>query len=231
MKYSLIIPCYNESKNLPILLNKCNKILSNPEIELIIVNNGSTDETEIILNNLKKKFINFKIVKIEKNKGYGNGIILGIKESNGKIIAWTHADLQTDPNDVMKGFEFFEKFGPNIFVKGLRFGRPISDRIFTLGMSFFETMLLMTPMRDINAQPTIISKEFFHSLENPPFDFSLDLFTYYNAKIKGLKLFRFPVFFGDRIHGQSNWNINWSSKLKFIIRTIDYSLKLRKKIK
>ena len=48
-----------------------------------------------------------------------------------------HADLQTDPNDFIKGVGFFKEFGNNIFVKGKRYGRPFSDTIFTIGMSIF----------------------------------------------------------------------------------------------
>tara|TARA_B100001059_G_scaffold216269_1_gene234546 strand:+ start:197 stop:892 length:696 start_codon:yes stop_codon:yes gene_type:complete len=231
MKYSLIIPCYNEEKNLPLLLDKCKNILLKNDIELVIVNNGSLDKSSEVLLNLKTKYKKFKIVNVSLNKGYGYGILSGIMESSGEIIAWTHADLQTDPNDIIKGFKFFDKFGQNIFVKGLRYGRPLLDNIFTFGMSCFETLLLGKFMRDINAQPTIISRNFFKDLSNPPLDFSLDLFIYYHAKKKLLKVYRFPVNFPPRIHGFSNWNVDWSSKIKFILRTIKYSLDLRRRVK
>ena len=52
IKYSLIIPCYNESKNIPLLLERCKKFSNNNTIEIIIVNNGSSDDTETVLNNL-----------------------------------------------------------------------------------------------------------------------------------------------------------------------------------
>ena len=39
---------------------------------------------------------------------------------------------------------------------------------------------------------------------------------------------RFPVRFGERAHGSSHWNVNWQAKLRFIRRTVDFSLRLRK---
>ena len=94
-------------------------------------------------------------------------------------------------------------------------------------MSIFETILLGKRLSDINAQPTMFSRKFFETWENPPNDFSLDLFAYYFAKKNKLTVVRFPVFFGKRLHGISHWNIDFRSKLKFINRTIKYSFKLR----
>ena len=94
-------------------------------------------------------------------------------------------------------------------------------------MSLFETIYLRTPLWDINAQPTIFPRAFFSSWKNPPKDFSLDLYAYYQARQAGLAVHRFPVQFGKRLHGTSHWNINWRAKWKFIVRTIDFSRRLR----
>ena len=230
MKYSLIIPCFNEEKNLPLLIEKSKELLSRNDIQLILVDNGSTDNTKKILLNYKLKHKNLSVVHVKENKGYGFGILSGLNEAEGDIIGWTHADMQTDPNDFLEGIIFFKKFSENIFVKGKRYGRPFGDTFFTIGMSIFESILLGTRLWDINAQPTIFSKSFFHSLKNPPNDFSLDLYFYYKAIQSNLKIYRFPVLFGERAHGVSHWNVDFSSKLKFIRRTINYSFKLKKYI-
>ena len=230
MKYSLVIPCFNEEKNLPLLIEKSKELLTRNDIQLILVDNGSTDNTRKILLNYELKHKNLFVVHVKKNKGYGFGILSGLNEAEGDIIGWTHADMQTDPNDFLEGIIFFKKFGENIFVKGKRHGRPFGDTFFTIGMSIFESILLGTKLWDINAQPTIFSKGFFHSLKNPPNDFSLDLYFYYKAIQSNLKIYRFPVLFGERAHGVSHWNVDFSSKLKFIRRTINYSFKLKKYI-
>jgi hypothetical protein len=138
--------------------------------------------------------------------------------------------MQTDPQDVFLGLGLFEKHGDDIFVKGRRYGRPFMDVVFTVGMSVFEMILLARPMWDINAQPTMFSRSFFESWTAPPDDFSLDLYAYYQAQNSGLKVYRFPVRFGERAHGVSHWNVNWAAKRKFIRRTVDFSLQLKKKI-
>ena len=138
--------------------------------------------------------------------------------------------MQADPQDALYGFDLFDKQGDDIFVKGRRVGRPFMDIVFTVGMSVFETLLLARPMWDINAQPTMFSRSFFEVWTMVPDDFSLDLYAYYQAQTSGLKVHRFPVRFGKRAHGVSHWNVNWAAKRKFISRTVDFSLQLRKKI-
>jgi len=231
MKFSLIIPCYNEAANIPLLLERCKAMTCFPDIEIILVDNGSTDGSAIVLENLLPQYPGCRGIRVEQNQGYGFGILTGLRAAKGKIIGWTHADMQTDPQDALRGLELFEKYGSNIFVKGRRRGRPLADVAFTVGMSFFETMLLAKPMWDINAQPNMFNRTFFETWEDPPNDFSLDLYVYFQAQCKGLPIHRFPVIFSDRAHGVSHWNVNWASKRKFIWRTVNFSLKLRKILK
>ena len=230
MKVSLIIPCYNEANNLSYLLIKIDELIKNSFIQVILVDNGSSDGTKELIEKYAKDNKQIKAVIVKKNIGYGHGIIQGLKKADGDILSWSHADMQTDPLDIIKGLKFFEKNGINIFVKGKRKNRPILDTFFTISMSIFETFYLKKLLWDINAQPTMFSRKLFKSWKNPPTDFSLDLFAYYQAKKSKISVFRFPVKFSERLFGASKWNINWSSKRKFIIRTIEYSIKLKKDI-
>jgi glycosyltransferase involved in cell wall biosynthesis len=230
MRFSLVIPCYNEAANLPLLLERCKELSENPDVEVVLVDNGSTDSTAEVLQNLLPLYPGCRSIRVEKNQGYGFGIVSGLKAANGEILGWTHADMQTDPQDALRGLDLFEKHGDDIFVKGRRYGRPFLDVVFTVGMSVFETLLLTRPMWDINAQPTMFSRRFFESWTAPPDDFSLDLYAYFQAQTWGLKVHRFPVKFGERAHGVSHWNVNWAAKRKFIRRTVDFSLELKKKI-
>ena len=70
---SIVIPCYNEEKNLKILFNSIKSILKNKSIQFVLVNNGSTDNTKNIFNSLNNR--NILKVNIKENIGYGHGII------------------------------------------------------------------------------------------------------------------------------------------------------------
>jgi len=222
MFFSVIIPCYNEAENIPLLIEKCKKITAK-NIEMILVNNGSTDDSFNIITRLIKNSTNIKLINVTKNIGYGHGILKGLESARGDILGWTHADLQTDLNDVLLGFKFFQN-DKNIFVKGRRIKRALKDNVFTIGMSIFETILFQKFFWDINAQPNLFNRSFYEKWKNPPLDFSLDLYVYYLALKTKLKMKRFNVTFEDRLFGHSKWNINWSSKIKFIIRTLKFSV-------
>lgn len=230
MKYSLIIPCYNEASNLPLLLERCKTLSNNQNIEIILVDNGSTDSSSQVLGKLLPSYPHCKSIRVEKNQGYGFGILAGLKEAKGDILGWTHADMQTDPKDLLQAIQIFETNGDNLYVKGKRVGRPLSDVLFTVGMSIFETILLRTRLQDINAQPNLFPRHFFESWENPPYDFSLDLYAYFLARHQELPIHRFFVKFGERAHGLSHWNVNWAAKVKFIRRTVEFSIELKKKL-
>ena len=231
MKFSLVIPCYNEAANLPLLLEHCNELLKKADVEVVLVDNGSTDATPDVLRELLPRYPGCRSVRVQINQGYGFGILSGLRAARGDILGWTHADMQTDPTDTLLGLEAFKRHGSDLFVKGRRYGRPLTDIAFTIGMSVFETLLLAKPMWDINAQPTMFSRAFFNTWQEPPHDFSLDLYAYYQACHQKLAIHRFPVRFGERAFGVSHWNVNWAAKRKFIRRTVDFSLQLRRSLK
>ena len=226
MKFSIVIPCYNEAGNIPTLLERCQSVYKLAPVEFIIVDNGSTDSTPELLPQLLEGISQCRSVRVDFNKGYGHGILAGIAVAAGDVIGWTHADLQTDPKCILQALNFFAKHEV-IFVKGRRKGRPFFDNIFTIGMSVFETLLFGSFLWDINAQPTLLSRQLLESWQSPPNDFSLDLFAYQQAKNLKVKVRRFPVIYFPRLCGTSSWNVSFRARLKFIKRTVTYSLKLR----
>lgn len=226
--FSLVIPCYNEEATIELILEKTKNSFLENNIELVLVNNGSTDNSEIILSKLINNYPHATFINLKKNLGYGGGILAGLKYCKGNIIGWTHADLQTDPLDAVVAFKkYYSKNNKNFYVKGNRQNRPLKDQFFTFGMSIFESLLLKKIIYDVNAQPTIFPKDFYESWENPPTDFSLDLYSYYLALKKGLEIKKIKVKFEERIAGKSHWNKGLVSKVKFILRTLKYSLKLK----
>ena len=229
MKLSIIVPCYNESKNIPLILEEFASVIRK-DVEVVLVNNGSTDNSEQVFTDLAPKYPFARVVNVKINQGYGFGITSGLKEARGDFIGYTHADMQTDPADVLEALEIIDKqINPkNCYIKGDRKGRPLFDQFFTMGMSVFETIYLGKKLWDINAQPTMFHRKFFLTWNMPPKDFSLDLYAYYMAKKSRLVVKRFPVVFAERVHGVSNWNISFISKYHFIKRTLLYSFDLKK---
>lgn len=226
----IVIPCFNESGNLQDLLVECRKIImiSDDQLSFILVNNGSTDNTEEFFQ--IHQFIDPKIkfMSVHPNRGYGGGIAAGLDASTADIIGWTHADLQTPLKDCL---EAIEGFSSNIgMVKGSRVGRKLGDRFFTFSMSVFESILFGNRLSEINAQPTLILREVYATWRDKPLDFSLDLYALVMAHQAKIVVKRMPVIFRPRIRGESKWNTGITSTFKFSLRTIRYSLRLRRNL-
>ena len=231
---SIIIPCYNEEKNIIKLFEKIGELLEeDSSIEVIIVNNGSTDNTRnSILNsklNIDKKI---KVYEIKENIGYGHGIMSGVKIASGEYIGWCHADLQTEPMDVYNAYLANSEQLKNekVIIKGLRTNRNMFDGIFTLGMSVFVSIVFQRIINDINAQPKLFSKNFIKFLNHHPHDFSLDLYLLIIAKLKNYKIINHRVILKKRLYGEAKGGGNIKGKLKLIIRTFIYIFQLRKKM-
>ena len=109
---SLIIPCFNEEQNLKKLLEKLNLLInefSDEKIEIVMVDNGSTDNSNNIIRSHKLFLENrISLLNIKKNIGYGDGLNQGINFSKGDVICWFHADLHFDPFDSIKIYKKFK---------------------------------------------------------------------------------------------------------------------------
>ena len=233
MNLSIVIPCYNEEQNIPILFEKISKSYQKNS-EIILVNNGSTDKTKEVLSNELKNYKNpfFKLVNIEKNIGYGHGIMSGVKEAKGKFISWTHADLQTDINDIYFGYEKHARHQDDnfFFLKGKRNKRPFLDSLLTWGMGKICSRILGYRFKDINAQPKMFHKTFLNYIDKEPDDFSLDLYFYFIALKNNFKIIEIPVYFNKRLHGEAKGGGGSSlwTRVKIIRRTLNYIYNLEK---
>ncbi|SRR6266403_2040534 len=99
MKISIIVPVYNEEKTVIQLLQKLLKVTFPVQREIILVEDGSTDDTKSKIQNAKLKGIT--IVYHKKNMGKGAAVITGIKHATGDYIIIQDADLEYDPQQLV----------------------------------------------------------------------------------------------------------------------------------
>jgi hypothetical protein len=156
----------------------------------------------------------------------GGGILAGLNTLQNEFIGWTHADLQTDPVDIIE-IKLISG-SANQFLKGTRRKRRFLDQAFTSGMSFAMSFLFLTRLSDINAQPSVVSRDLFEKWSRPPSDFSLDLYAFVAARRESAYIRRFPVDFSTRYAGDSKWNNGFMARIKMTQRTIAYARKLRR---
>lgn len=225
----IVVPCFNESKNLPRLIRECREVFEVGRITFLFVDNGSTDETEQILGELLPQS-GMTSIRIEENVGYGNGIKVGLRCLNQDYVGWIHADLQTAPSEILKLSAKISKPSIPELIKGFRKNRPLVDRFFTAGMSLYSSIKLRSLIRDANGQPTIISRSLFNNWKNIPNDFSIDISCLHTAILQKAKIHRVETNFGPRNYGHSSWNTGLLSRLKLTKRTIKFVNELAREI-
>ena len=136
---SIIIPVYNEEGNLKILCNQIKNTLSkyNKHYEIIFIDDGSTDSSFKILQDLHGKNKNVAVVKFRKNFGQTAAIDAGFKHARGNILVVMDSDLQNDPEDIPRLIEALNQ-GYDA-VSGWRYDRkdPVAKKI----VSFFSNTI------------------------------------------------------------------------------------------
>jgi len=107
MDLSIVIPAYNEEKNVVILYEELKKVLDglDKEYEIIFVDDGGTDRTAANLEKVHQKDNNVKAIIFQRNFGKAHALSAGLKEAQGELIITMDADLQDDPKEIPKFLE------------------------------------------------------------------------------------------------------------------------------
>ncbi len=117
---SIIVPVYNEERTLVQILNKIKDLKETIKIniEIVLINDGSTDGTSKIIEDNKHHI--GTIINNKKNFGKGEAVIKGLEKANGDYIFFQDADLEYNPNDLKIFIECAEKFSADM-IMGSRF--------------------------------------------------------------------------------------------------------------
>ena len=234
MSFTIVIPCFNEVGNIPEIVRLFSELMKDRnDVKIIIVNNGSTDNSYSVLQDLVDKNDFLEALHIKTNIGYGNGVVEGLRLAKTDFVGWMYGDLQSRPLDTMKAIDMMiaESFPKDLYIKGRRQGRSSLDRFITFGMSILESIIFGKLMYDINSSPSLVHKSFFESWKNPPDDYSLDLYSYYLSKIKKLRMKRFKIQYLPRVYGYTTWNYGLKAKLSLSLNFLKYSVRLKKALK
>ena len=133
---SIVIPLYNEARNVPILLERIGAAMAKlgTDYEVLCVNDGSTDTTEDAAREVAQKDARVKLINLRRNTGQTAAMMAGIDHSRGHVIVPMDGDLQNDPNDIGvllakldEGFDVVSGWRQDR--KDARFSRTLPSRI------------------------------------------------------------------------------------------------------
>lgn len=148
---SLILPAYNEEENIRMVVEQALNVLPEytNEFEIIPVNDGSSDNTGAILEQLAKEYDPVHPVSYKANKGYGGAVTSGILASTKKFVMFMDADRQFDINDISNLAPFVGKYD---VVAGFRMERsdPLHRRINAELFNIAVRVLFGVHLRDLD---------------------------------------------------------------------------------
>ncbi len=153
MDISILIPAYNEAESLPHLIKWIFKTLKNYDYryEIIIIDDGSTDKTWPVLNDLKKKYSFLKGIKFLNNYGKTAALSVGFKSVVGDVVITMDADLQDSPEEIDELYKMIQKEGFQL-VSGWKKKRydPLTKTIPTKLFNKVTRMMSHVNLHDFN---------------------------------------------------------------------------------
>ncbi len=163
--FSIVIPLYNEEKNILNLLNEINNLSDlYKNYEIILVDDCSNDNTLKVISSVENNKI--KILKNTKNFGQSYSIEKGVANSSNKIIVTLDGDGQNDPSDIPKLMDFYLSNNEIKLIGGIRkkrkdsFIKIVSSRL----ANFIRSRILNDDCVDTGCSLKIFDKEIFMSL-------------------------------------------------------------------
>lgn len=204
IELSIIIPIYNSQKIIGESLSTISDWIrkQNINIELIAVDDGSTDQTRQIINEFASKIDNYEIISYEKNKGKGYAVKKGLKVAKGEYILFTDADLSYGLDIIARMYEHIKNHSDIDLLYGSRHHEE-SDYgeygiIRKIGRLFFSTYTRWVTSLDVfdtQCGIKIMTKKLADMVKDKitidGFAFDIELFTI--ARANKLKYSEFPV--------------------------------------
>ncbi len=203
---SVVIPVYNEGENLNSLYSQLKSVLESlgKAYEIILVDDGSTDSSFLIMEKLHSQDHNVKVIQFRRNFGKAAALSAGFTCAQGKIIITMDADLQDDPREIPNLLKKLNE-GHDL-VSGWRFKRqdPFSRTFPSRLFNSLTTTLTGVKVHDFNCGFKAYRKEVIEGL-----DLYGELHRYIPALAhwKGFKVGEIKVRHRPRTHGKSKYGV------------------------
>ncbi len=223
MGISIIVPIYNEGECIIDCLNQINNVFLNTTHEIIIVNDGSTDNSHQIILQFLKNNPSIKYIFYPQNKGYSYAIRKGFERATKNYVSFIDADLQYHPRELLNMYNYALKNNFQ-FVMGIpktrtKYYNPIR-KMLSFFYNTYISLLFNFKLNDANSLK-LMSRKYLESI-NFRFDYGMiEIETLLGFKMQGVTMQKYPINVRQRIAGKSKCSA------KIIYHTIIDCAKLR----
>ena len=207
---SLVMPCYNEAENVPHTVPRLVKAFAQTgcRFEVVTVDNGSKDDTWAKLGALAEQFPGVvRPVRVETNIGFGNGILMGMRNATGTWIGTVAADGQVDAEDVFRLYEACADTEGRVLGKVRRRYRMdgVTRKFISVGYNVFVHLLWPSlDSWDVNGQPRMLRRDVVTAMDLQSTNWLLDPEMLIKAHYMGVRVIEVNVFARMRGNGISH---------------------------
>ncbi|MFA5367885.1 MAG: dolichyl-phosphate beta-glucosyltransferase [Dehalococcoidia bacterium] len=197
-KISIVIPAYNEEARIEsVVVNICDQF---PGQEIIVVCNGCIDNTHDILNTLRARYPQVRILDFQKKLGKGGAIIEGFRAAEGEKIGFADADDSVEPGDIEGMFAALSdadgviasrRMSKSIITVKQPIIRRFSSRIFNIIVRALFSLNFKDTQCGVKVFRKEVIKDILNSLSATGFEFDVELL--WKLKSKGYRVVEFPV--------------------------------------
>lgn len=164
---SIVFPCYNDSLTIADLVARADKAAEgvSEKREIVVVNDGSSDDSAKVLAGLQKKYSHLTVVTHAENMGYGATIWHGLKTARYDYVFYTDGDGQYDPSELTR---LVNMVGPNtLLVNGYKVQRNDALYRIVIGRLYnlFVKVVFNIKLKDVDCDFRLIRKDALDRIE------------------------------------------------------------------
>ena len=202
---TIIVPIFNEEESLSSFFDEMDKFLKVSPIatRILCVNDGSTDSSLQLIKAKSGTSSSYNLINLDRNYGLSSAVKAGIDHCTTSLVGYIDADLQTNPSDFLKYFEWFPRYD---MVNGIRAKRQDSlvKRISSKLGNGYRRLMINDGIKDTCCPLKIMKTEFAQKI---PFFHGMHRFLPALIQLEGGQIKQLPISHFPRYAGTSKYHL------------------------